>query len=60
MTTDLDVPKASPASVAAAMFDGLENGEEEIFPDPMSQSIEGPWRAGFVKAMEQQFATFVS
>ena len=43
MTRGLDIPKASPESVARGIFDGVENGEEEIFPDPMSS----PWpRAG--------------
>jgi NAD(P)-dependent dehydrogenase (short-subunit alcohol dehydrogenase family) len=39
MSRDLDVPKASPESVARAIFDGVELGEEDIFPDPMSQSM---------------------
>jgi NAD(P)-dependent dehydrogenase (short-subunit alcohol dehydrogenase family) len=59
MSRDLDIPKAPPASVAAAIFDGVENGEEEIFPDPMSQSMAEAWRNGSVKAMERQFASFV-
>jgi NAD(P)-dependent dehydrogenase (short-subunit alcohol dehydrogenase family) len=36
MSRGLDIPKASPASVARAIFDGVENGDEDIFPDPMS------------------------
>jgi NAD(P)-dependent dehydrogenase (short-subunit alcohol dehydrogenase family) len=39
MTRSLDIPKASPESVARAIFDGVEKGEEDIFPDPMSGSI---------------------
>ena len=39
MTRGLDIPKASPESVARAIFDGVENGQEDIFPDPMSQSL---------------------
>src|SRR3979409_554503 len=34
MSRRLDVPKASPESVARAIFDGVEKGEEESFPDP--------------------------
>jgi hypothetical protein len=34
-------------------------GEEDIFPDPASQSIAEGWRNGVVKAMERQFAGFV-
>src|SRR5713101_1094308 len=39
MTRDLELPQASAESVAVAIFDGLQNGDEDIFPDPMSQSI---------------------
>jgi NAD(P)-dependent dehydrogenase (short-subunit alcohol dehydrogenase family) len=59
MTRSVDFPKASPESVAAAIFDGLEKGEEEIFPDPMSQSIAEGWRNGVAKALEHQQAVFV-
>ena len=40
MTRGLDLPKTSPESVARAIFDGVEKGEEEIFPDPCQR----PWR----------------
>ena len=56
MTRDLDAPKASPASVARAIFDGVENDEEDIFPDPMSQSMAESWRNSAAKALERQFA----
>jgi NAD(P)-dependent dehydrogenase (short-subunit alcohol dehydrogenase family) len=59
MTRDLDIPKASPESVARAILDGVEKGEEEIFPDPMSASVAEGWRSGAVKALERQFAAFV-
>ena len=59
MSRSADFPKASPESVAAAIFDGLEKGEEEIFPDPMSQSIADGWRNGVAKALERQSAAFV-
>jgi len=55
----LDVPKASPESAAAGIFDGLERGEDEIFPDPASEPIADAWRNGAIKAMEHQFAAFV-
>jgi NAD(P)-dependent dehydrogenase (short-subunit alcohol dehydrogenase family) len=60
MSRDLDVPKASPESVARAIFDGVENGEEDIFPDPMSQSMAENWRSGAAKAMERQNASLVA
>jgi NAD(P)-dependent dehydrogenase (short-subunit alcohol dehydrogenase family) len=59
MTRDLDIPKTSPELVARGIFDGLEKGEEEIFPDPMSKSIAEGWRAGTAKALEKQFAAFL-
>ncbi len=40
-----DMPKASPESVAEAIFDGVEKGEEDIFPDPISESLAESWRA---------------
>jgi NAD(P)-dependent dehydrogenase (short-subunit alcohol dehydrogenase family) len=60
MTRGFDIPKASPGSVAGAIFDGVENGEEDIFPDPMSASIADSWRNGAVKAMERENAAFVA
>ena len=59
MTRGLDIPKSSPDSVAKAIFDGLEKGEEDIFPDPMSASIAESWRNGAAKVLEQQFRVFV-
>jgi len=59
MTRGLDIPKSSPESVARAIFDGVENGDEEIFPDPMSMSMAENWRNGAAKALERQFAAFV-
>ena len=56
MTQSLDIPKASPASVARAIFDGVENGEEDIFPDPMSALLADGWRDGVAKALERQNA----
>jgi NAD(P)-dependent dehydrogenase (short-subunit alcohol dehydrogenase family) len=59
MSRRLDIPKASPESVARAIFDGVENEEEDIFPDPMSQSVAESWRSGAAKALERQFAALV-
>ena len=60
MTRDFDIPKAAPQSVARAIFDGVENEEEDIFPDPMSAAIADSWRNGAVKAMERENAAFVT
>jgi hypothetical protein len=54
-----EIPKASPESAALGIFDGLEKGEQEIFPDAASQPIAEGWRTGAVKALERQFAAFV-
>jgi len=59
MTRGLDIPKASPESVARAIWDGVERGEEEIFPDPMSEAIAEGWRTGAVKALERQFSAYL-
>jgi len=60
MSRGLDVPKASPESVARAILDGVESGQDEIFPDPMSASLEQGWNGGPVKAMERQNAGLVT
>jgi short-subunit dehydrogenase len=52
MSRALDIPKASPESVARAIFDGMEQGEDEIFPDSMSASLAESWYGGAVKAMK--------
>ena len=59
MTRGFEIPKASPETVAQGIFDGLENNEEDIFPDPMSQSIADGWNNGVAKAFERQYAGFV-
>ena len=59
MNRGFDIPKASTETAARGIFDGLEKGEEEIFPDPVSQSVAESWRAGAAKALERQFAAFV-
>jgi NAD(P)-dependent dehydrogenase (short-subunit alcohol dehydrogenase family) len=56
MSRGFDVPKASPESVARAIFDGVEKEEEDIFPDPMSEFLAESWRSGAVKALEREFA----
>jgi NAD(P)-dependent dehydrogenase (short-subunit alcohol dehydrogenase family) len=58
MTRDLNIPKASAESVARAILDGVEKGEDEIFPDPMSESVAEGWRSSAVKALERQFAAY--
>jgi NAD(P)-dependent dehydrogenase (short-subunit alcohol dehydrogenase family) len=59
MNRGFDIPKASPESAAVGIFDGLDKGEEDIFPDPLSQSIAEGWRTGIAKAFERQYASFL-
>jgi hypothetical protein len=46
--------------VARAIFDGVEQGIEEIFPDPMSQSVSPSWYGGAAKALERQYAALLN
>jgi NAD(P)-dependent dehydrogenase (short-subunit alcohol dehydrogenase family) len=59
MVRDLDIPKSSPESVARAIFDGIDDGEEDIFPDPFSQGLAAGWRTGVAKALERQNAALL-
>ena len=59
MTREFDIPKFSPEGVARGILDGFEKGDEEIFPDPMSEPLAESWRNGAGKALERQNAAFV-
>ena len=56
MTWGSDVPKASPESVVVAIFDAVDDGEEDIFPDPASALIAASWRDSATKLLERQLA----
>ena len=45
MLRDLPIPKTAPEG----MFDGVENGDEDLFPDPMSATMTEAWRTGVAK-----------
>jgi NAD(P)-dependent dehydrogenase (short-subunit alcohol dehydrogenase family) len=60
MVRDLAVPKTPARLVARATLDGVERGEEDIFPDPMSVSLADGWRGGAAKALERQNAALVA
>jgi len=53
MTRDLEIPKTSPATVARAIYAGLEADQEDIFPDVMSASLEPAWDTGVIKMLER-------
>jgi len=59
MTRGFEIPKATPEAVARAIFDGVANGEEDIFPDPMSRAVADGWHGGVAKALERQNAALV-
>jgi NAD(P)-dependent dehydrogenase (short-subunit alcohol dehydrogenase family) len=59
MVRALEIAKTPPEVVARAGLDGVERGEEEIFPDPMSQSLADGWRKGVAKEFERQNAAMV-
>jgi NAD(P)-dependent dehydrogenase (short-subunit alcohol dehydrogenase family) len=59
MTRYLEIPKSSPESVARAILDGVDDGEEEIFPDPLSATMAESWRGGLAKALERQNAALL-
>lgn len=60
MTRDLDVAKASAGTVARAILEGVESGEDEIFPDPMSAAFAQSWHTGAAKALERANAALVA
>jgi NAD(P)-dependent dehydrogenase (short-subunit alcohol dehydrogenase family) len=55
MAADFIVPKASTADVAQAILDGLEQGREDIFPDPLASEF-GDEYAVNPKALEARMA----
>jgi NAD(P)-dependent dehydrogenase (short-subunit alcohol dehydrogenase family) len=60
MTQGFDIPKSSPESAASGILDGVERGEEDIFPDTSSAPMAESWRGSAAKALEGQFAAFVA
>ena len=59
MVRDLPIPKTAPELVAQGIFDGIGNGDEDIFPDPMSATMAEAWRTGVAKQLERQNAALV-
>jgi len=55
MTRELVLPKTSPRDVALAILDGIEAGQEDIFPDPYAVGF-GRQFASSPKASERQMA----
>ncbi len=59
MARELTLPKASARDVAFAILDGLEAGQEDIFPDPFAVDF-GRRFGSSPKAAEQQMAAIVA
>ena len=59
MSRGFEVPKVSAQFAAAAILDGVQAGEEEIFPHPMLEAVAQSWHSGEIKSLERQFASFV-
>jgi NAD(P)-dependent dehydrogenase (short-subunit alcohol dehydrogenase family) len=55
MAAGITMPKASPADVAHAILDGLEQGLEEIYPDPFAREY-GDAYAVNPKGLEERIA----
>lgn len=53
MTTNIDMDKTSPNVVAKAVLDGVENGAEDIYPDPTSEGMHTAYLSD-PKAVEKQ------
>jgi NAD(P)-dependent dehydrogenase (short-subunit alcohol dehydrogenase family) len=56
MVRAMDMPKESPDSVARGILTGIEQDQEDIFPDPMSRQLHAVWKAD-PKQLERQFAS---
>ncbi len=59
MSRALEVPKASPEAAARGILDGVEAGDEDIFPDALSRPLAEGWRSGVAKAVERANAAFL-
>ncbi len=59
MSRGLEIPKSSPEAAATGILDGVENGDEDIFPDALSRQLAEGWRTGVAKAVERANAAFL-
>jgi NAD(P)-dependent dehydrogenase (short-subunit alcohol dehydrogenase family) len=59
MSRELAFPKTSPRDVAFAILDGIEAGQEDIFPDPFAVEF-GRLFGASPKASERQIATMIA
>jgi NAD(P)-dependent dehydrogenase (short-subunit alcohol dehydrogenase family) len=59
MTRDLALPKSAPRDVAFAILDGVEAGQEDVFPDPFSMEFSRQF-ASSPKQSERQMAAMAA
>lgn len=59
MARDVALPKASPRDVAFAILDGIEAGQEDIFPDPFAVDFGRQFESS-PKASERQLAAMAA
>jgi NAD(P)-dependent dehydrogenase (short-subunit alcohol dehydrogenase family) len=59
MARGIAMPKASPRDVAFAILDGIEAGQEDIFPDPFAVEFGRQFESS-PKAAERQMAAMVA
>jgi short-subunit dehydrogenase len=55
MVRGVDIAKATPTEVAAAIVAGIAEGREDIFPDPISAKLYAAWTQDH-KKLERRFA----
>ncbi len=55
MAKSIEMPKATPADVAATILDGIESGAEEVFTDDFARGYAEPYEAG-QKTLERRIA----
>jgi NAD(P)-dependent dehydrogenase (short-subunit alcohol dehydrogenase family) len=55
MAREITLPKTAPSAVARAILEGVERGDEDIFPDPMARQVGDAW-AKSPKDVERMFA----
>lgn len=58
MSKDFPPPKMPPADVVTAALDGMENGEEEIYPGEMASGVSQGLSVD-AKAVEKEFAGYL-
>ena len=57
MNEGLEIEMASPEDLAQSILDEVIAGNEDIFPDPMSQNVYATWRKD-PKLLEQDFSKY--